>query len=202
MAILLIRHGETALNAARVMQSPDTPLGPRGIEQARRLALRLAARPPVAVLCSDYLRAMMTAEAILERIPVPVEYREGLRERDFGELRGRVYAELPPEVFADDYSPPGGESLEVFDARVDRAWEAVESVARDLDGDLAVVTHALVCRSVVRRRLVLAAGVDPVKVPIVNTSVTVIDGPPWRVSRLACAAHLDGLPALAPDHPG
>ena len=42
MTILLIRHGETALNAARIVQPADTPLSERGIAQARALARRLA----------------------------------------------------------------------------------------------------------------------------------------------------------------
>ena len=42
MSILLIRHGETALNAARIVQHPETPLNERGVGQARRLAERLA----------------------------------------------------------------------------------------------------------------------------------------------------------------
>ncbi len=32
MSIILIRHGETLLNAARVFQPFDTELGPRGLE--------------------------------------------------------------------------------------------------------------------------------------------------------------------------
>ena len=38
MAIYLVRHGETASNAARVVQTPEVPLSPRGEDQARRLS--------------------------------------------------------------------------------------------------------------------------------------------------------------------
>ena len=34
MTLLLIRHGETALNVARVLQPADTPLSARGVAQA------------------------------------------------------------------------------------------------------------------------------------------------------------------------
>ena len=64
MAILLIRHGETALNAARIVQHPDTPLSERGVGQAQRLAQRLADFPISNIVSSDYRRAYMTAEAI------------------------------------------------------------------------------------------------------------------------------------------
>ena len=55
MAILLVRHGETALNAARVMQPADTPLSERGLAQARAVARRLAQRGRVAALLSSDL---------------------------------------------------------------------------------------------------------------------------------------------------
>ena len=40
MNVYLVRHGETDLNARRVLQPPATPLSERGLEQARRLAAR------------------------------------------------------------------------------------------------------------------------------------------------------------------
>jgi broad specificity phosphatase PhoE len=60
---------------------------------------------------------------------------------------------------------------------------------------LAVVTHGLVCRSLAARHLLLPEGaVVPERWE--NTAVTVVDVPaPWRVRRLNCIAHLDGLAA-------
>ena len=43
MNLLIIRHGETPLNVARVLQPPDTPLSLRGQAQASALASRLQA---------------------------------------------------------------------------------------------------------------------------------------------------------------
>ena len=56
MTLLLIRHGETELNAGRVVQFPDTPLGANGIGQAVRLGRHLATRNIGLVLSSDYRR--------------------------------------------------------------------------------------------------------------------------------------------------
>ena len=53
MAVLLLRHGETALNAARVMQPADTPLSERGQAQARAVAQRLV-DSKVAVVIGHY----------------------------------------------------------------------------------------------------------------------------------------------------
>ena len=43
MTILLVRHGETDSNAARILQRTDVPLNERGMRQAERLARRLFA---------------------------------------------------------------------------------------------------------------------------------------------------------------
>jgi broad specificity phosphatase PhoE len=40
MTILLVRHGETAGNASRILQRPDVPLNERGLRQADLLAQR------------------------------------------------------------------------------------------------------------------------------------------------------------------
>jgi broad specificity phosphatase PhoE len=63
MSIHFIRHGETLLNAARVIQPADTPLGPRGLEQAELVAQRIKALKPAAILSSDMPRAWQTASA-------------------------------------------------------------------------------------------------------------------------------------------
>jgi len=40
MTILVVRHGETDGNAARILQRPDVPLNERGLRQAEQLAQR------------------------------------------------------------------------------------------------------------------------------------------------------------------
>ena len=53
MTLLLIRHGETALGAAHVIQRADTPLPERGVVQADRLPPRLAALGVSLILSSE-----------------------------------------------------------------------------------------------------------------------------------------------------
>ena len=53
MAIFVVRHGETPGNAARVVQTPETPLSARGALQAERLARRLADAGIGHILASD-----------------------------------------------------------------------------------------------------------------------------------------------------
>ena len=197
MAIFLIRHGETLGNASRTVQRPDNPLSPRGVAQAERLARRLEYLGIAAILSSDFARAMTTAEHLRRVTGTPISYDPLLQERSFGDLRGTPYAKLDFDMFAVDYAPPGGETWEVFHARVDRAWALVREAATATGGHLAVVTHGLVCRSLAARHLILPEGQE-VPARWENTSLTVVDHPaPWRVRLLNCIAHLND-PATRP----
>ncbi len=191
--LFLIRHGETEGNALRIVQHPHIPLSPRGVAQAERLAFRLAGEGIARIVSSDYARAMTTAEHLQRASGAPLVVDRLLRERNFGDLRGRPYAELGFDMFEPDYAPPNGESWPEFHARVDRAWARVQDLAAATGGRLAVVTHGLVCRSLAARHLILADG-DTVPERWDNTSLTVVDWPaPWHVRLLNCIAHLDGL---------
>jgi len=190
LLIFLIRHGETPGNAARIVQRPDIPLSPRGVAQAERLALRLEGEGIGRILSSDLARAVATALPVQRATGVALVFDPLLEERNFGDVRGTPYADLGFDLFAPDYAPPGGETWEVFHARVDRAWALVRETAVGTSGHLAVVTHGLVCRSLASRHLILTAGQD-VPERWENSGLTVIEGPaPWRVRLLNCIAHL------------
>ena len=87
--LFLIRHGETEGNALRIVQRPDIPLSPRGVAQAERLARRLAAEGIARIVASDYARALTTAEHVRQATAAPLTIEPLLRERNFGDLRGR-----------------------------------------------------------------------------------------------------------------
>ncbi|MGI9334324.1 MAG: histidine phosphatase family protein [Gammaproteobacteria bacterium] len=201
MSILIIRHGETAWNASRKVQFPCTPLSERGKAQALRLGRHLASRPIRLILCSDYARARMTAEPLRHNTGAPLRYTPLLRERNFGIHRGTFFEEHETNIFADDYHPPGGESVTELHARVATAWEEVVQSASGVEGDVAVVSHALVCRSMLQEVLGLVAGGEqgPVRWP--NTGYTVLDGPPWSLEILAGADHLEDSGVADANHP-
>jgi 2,3-bisphosphoglycerate-dependent phosphoglycerate mutase len=189
--ILLIRHGETDSNAARIVQTPETPLSARGRDQARRLALRLAAEGGLTrLVASDLSRAHETAAAIAAATGLTVELEPLLQERNFGTYRGTPYSELRVDLFAAEFEPPEGEDGTAFARRVDRAWVRIRELADGTSGRLAIVTHGLVCDELARRHLERGEHAAPASWG--NTCVTVVDGaPPWRVQRLACTTHLD-----------
>src|SRR5207247_9399085 len=120
---------------------------PRGVAKAERLARRLVENGITHIVASDLARAAMTAEHVQRATGVPLSWEPLLHERNFGDLRGTPYAELTSDPFAPGYSPPNGESWEVFHARVDQAWARVQKLSDATDGQLAVVTHGLVCQS-------------------------------------------------------
>jgi len=193
--IFLIRHGETVGNAARIVQLPDSPLSPRGVAQAERLAHRLAGEGVARIVSSDLARAITTAESVRRATGAPLGFEPLLQERNFGDIRGTSYADLGLDMFAEDYAPPNGESWPVFHARVDRAWARVQALAAATAGNLAVVTHGLVCRSLAAHHLVLPEGEEAPQ-RWENTALTIVDWPaPWRVRLLNCVAHLDDLDA-------
>jgi len=133
----------------------------------------------------------MTAQCIGAVTDAPIELRTDLQERCYGDIRGLSYDDVGAHILAPNYEPPGGESWDVFHARVTRAWTRI--IASGSDGNLAVVTHGLVCHSLALHHLTLPADVVA---PLSwgNASLTVIeDEPPWSVSVLNCSAHLKDL---------
>jgi broad specificity phosphatase PhoE len=193
--IFLIRHAETASNAARVVQTVETPLSDRGRAQAERLARRLAAEGVARILSSDLARAAITANCVRAATGAPLEFDPLLQERNFGAIRGMPYAEVGVDIFAPSYAPPGGESWQTFHARVDRAWGRIRELAAEVSGNLAVVTHGLVCYSLALRHVGQPRAEAP-PLRFGNTALTVVDAePPWRVLLLNCTAHLDDASA-------
>jgi broad specificity phosphatase PhoE len=189
MSIFLIRHGETALNASRVLQVPDTPLSARGLAQARAVAGRVAKLGALGILSSDMARALMTAQAIGEATRLPVRTTTLLHERNFGDLRGQAYDSLGYDPIHAEEGPPNGESMPQFRERVARAFDEIVTMRRALGGNLAVISHGLVIRVLLERHLSLNGRAAPER--LANTSVTVFDAvAPYAVSLVNCEEHL------------
>ncbi len=198
MTIVIVRHGETDGNAARVLQRPDVPLNQRGMRQAEQVAERLSARGLVHILCSDLLRAQMTAAPLAARSGIAVEENPLLQERNFGDLRGTAYAALGEDPFGPDFAPPNGEDWPAFHARVADAFAFIVSRRRSVSGTLVVITHGLVCRALVERHAQLGAG-TAVPERFDNTGVTVLhEDTPHRVGLINCTRHLAVSPEADP----
>ncbi len=106
MTILVVRHGETDGNALRILQRADVPLNARGIRQAEQLARRLTDHGFVHILCSDLVRARMTAAPVAALSGIEIEENPLLAERNFGDLRGTPWADLAEDPFGPDFARP------------------------------------------------------------------------------------------------
>ncbi|TAK57718.1 MAG: histidine phosphatase family protein [Dehalococcoidia bacterium] len=99
LTLHFVRHGETAGNAERRFQWPDTPLSDQGLAQAAAVAeTLLATTSATALLSSDYRRTMQTAGAIGARTGLAVVEEPALRERNFGIARGQLYADIGEDL--------------------------------------------------------------------------------------------------------
>ena len=191
MALLLIRHGETALNAARVLQPADTCLSARGVEQAEALARRLASMGVAAIISSDLPRALRTAAAIATATGAPIETSALLQERNYGDWRGRPYDGLEADPLTMQEAPPGGESAAAFAQRVARAFAHLVQRHSTVRGNLAIVTHGLVIRALLATHTRLLEGMPP-RTHLSNTGLSIVEAqPPHRATLLNCTRHLE-----------
>ena len=150
--ILAIRHGETDWNVdSRVQGHLDIGLNDAGRAQARRLASALAAHAPIGhIYSSDLSRALDTARAVADATGAPLTATAALRERCFGHLEGRTFAEVAaadPELAEcwrrrqPGWTPPGpgGESLLSFRERITLAVQTM--AARHIGQSMVLLTH-------------------------------------------------------------
>ena len=190
MTILIVRHGETDGNAARILQRPDVPLNDRGMRQAEQLARRLFDYGFVHILCSDLLRARMTAAPLAARSGIEIEESPLLQERNFGDLRGMPYDRLAENPFGPNFAPPNGEAWPTFHTRVADAFAFIVNRRRNVKGALVVVTHGLVCRALVERHARLPEGTAAPE-RFDNASVTELhEDAPHGVHLINCTRHL------------
>jgi broad specificity phosphatase PhoE len=143
--LILVRHGQTAVNAeGRLQGRIDAPLTDLGRRQAAASGAAIDSASVRRVVVSPLLRARETAEAFGLPASVPVEVDERWIELDYGEWDGQPLRSMPADGWerwrADAaFAPPGGESLLELQSRVRAACADLSEDARD--GDVVVVSH-------------------------------------------------------------
>jgi broad specificity phosphatase PhoE len=156
--ILLIRHGETAWNRAKIFRGVyDVPLNENGRAQARHLADALALRPIDAAYTSPLSRASETARFVLQPHSIEAVVHQGLRDFNYGEWTGledQVVARKWPQEHAlwlsapHQSRPPGGDTLQEV---LERALASLEEMVQKHAGE----TVALFAHRVVNKLLIL-----------------------------------------------
>jgi broad specificity phosphatase PhoE len=170
---------------------PDTPLSELGHQQAKKLAKRFENIPIAEIICSDYLRTQQTVAPIQEIKQSPYSLQPLLRERSFGDLRGKAYDDIGTDFFDEGYAPPNGETHLQFVQRVNLAWEFILTTYHNAAGSLIVMTHGLVLRELIKQHLIVDDSVLPLS-DFQNTCITQVDGTDQKtVLRLCDADHID-----------
>jgi broad specificity phosphatase PhoE len=173
------------------------PLSARGHLQAALVAERLVSLRPQVLYSSDLRRALETADIISQRLGLPVQLCEGLREWNIGTWIGQstvAYQEHLQAAGAHPvtYVPAGGESQLHTQARIVAQMQAL---ARQHAGETIVcVSHGTAIDLLVRHIL----GLDVMQPPafrIANTSVNIFNfqGGAWEVVTLNELRHLESL---------
>jgi 2,3-bisphosphoglycerate-dependent phosphoglycerate mutase len=151
--LILIRHGETDWNRQlRFQGQVDVPLNDTGLEQSRRVGVRLALETKHQLIASDLIRTQQTAKPIQQHnagLPLPTaQLNAGLREQNFGLVDGMSVSDIKtqfPQAWAQwirfdpDFAFAQGESTRVFNQRV------MDTVRNLVDANemqtLVLVTH-------------------------------------------------------------
>ncbi len=124
--LCLVRHGHCERSGTLLGQF-DAPLTAEGLVQAQALAAQLAGCGAERLVSSDLRRSVQTATALAARLDLSLETDPRLREISYGPWDGLTWAEIErldptgaPRKLADwtSWTPPGGESFDVFLARV------------------------------------------------------------------------------------
>ena len=151
MKLFLIRHGQTEDNEKKIFSGQlDHMLSEKGRQQAAALAPVLGKIPFDRVYSSDLTRAMDTQKLALpqyEAITLPL-----LREYSLGSLSGLPYKTVREEygITNSDYSPYGGESIPMVDARTKSFLSILEEDPCDY---VAAFVHGGIIRSFMRHVL-------------------------------------------------
>jgi len=145
----LIRHGQTALNAARKFRgSADPPLDATGVKQAKEVAELLKHIEISHIFCSDKKRAVQTAEIISKMDgDRPIHKTENLRALNVGNYSGKPKtpeAEAEVASYADnpDVPIPGGESINQFRGRIQPCLAEACEIAMECGVPTMVVAHS------------------------------------------------------------
>jgi probable phosphoglycerate mutase len=167
--VVLVRHGRTHLTESKRIsgRGGENPrLSDLGREDAHKVAKALAEigntgpwshlSPISSIVASPIQRTMDTAHIIANELGLGVQVNEKIAEISFGDWDGHTNEEVMSKWDADfknwqgswSVSPPNGESLEVFDARVQSGRRQI--LAEHAGKTVAVVSHVMPIRGFIR----------------------------------------------------
>jgi 2,3-bisphosphoglycerate-dependent phosphoglycerate mutase len=146
MRLILVRHGETAHNAANIVQGQaEGLLSAKGERQAEAASARLKDIGIDAIYSSDLARARETAKVVAARFPeLSISEDSRVREQHFGIFEDRPIVDLLRQMDAEKrdfatFVPVDGESRTSFRDRVLEFF--LELSERHAGETVVLVTH-------------------------------------------------------------
>ena len=160
---VFLRHAESEGNAQGYLQGQiDSPLSERGKSQAASLAERWKALGVTFdhLVCSPLLRACQTASPIAEALGVEIEIEPLWKERSFGKLEGRAFADINQAQPPVDFSAPFVRVGETGESQVDlylRACQVLQKLVNLPQGRYLIVAHG----SILNKTMFAILGITP-----------------------------------------
>jgi len=170
MRLILTRHGETIQNKENIVQGHGTGvLSVEGVEQAKKLGIRLMGEKIDVIYSSDLERASKTTREIAKyHKNVPVVFLEEIRERFLGSLQGMNAYEINWNEEPSD--------VEAKEAMKDRAEKFLLKIFKKHKGkNVIVVSHGGFNRSLIAVIKEIDFGEIPNMDKPKNTSVYIIN---------------------------
>ncbi|WP_066522571.1 MSMEG_4193 family putative phosphomutase [Curtobacterium ammoniigenes] len=160
--VILVRHGRTSANASGILagRAGGVRLDEVGVQQADRVAERIAAIPLAGIVSSPLGRCRDTARRIArsQREPAAVSIDRALTECDYGSWQGRPLRELTSEPLwptiqrqPSAVTFPGGESMASMQLRAVSAIRRLDAAFEAKAGPHAVwvaVSHGDIIKSI------------------------------------------------------
>ncbi len=156
MRLYIVRHGETQWNKEGRMQGwKNSNLSEKGIENAKKLGLRLKDVSFEHVYCSPLGRAIETVNCILGEKNTEIILNDNLREMSFGIWEGMKHDEVE-ELYPEEkyniwnkpelYKPMEGED---FHQVVERAEKFLKDIVKNKSGEnILIVSHAILIKAI------------------------------------------------------
>ena len=194
MRLIIVRHGETEENLRDVIQGhlPGV-LSKNGIEQARKVALRLKKERIDFIYSSDLARAVDTAKEIVRHHPeARLTFTPELRERHMGEFEGKTHREIGWDVIEMSGTYPDPKSGESKKQMLERVGHFLSEIAgKHPQGNILLVGHGGSIGALLTH-LVGKEFTDDNKKDLKNTGVTVIEvgREGTKLHLFNCTAHL------------
>lgn len=196
MKLIITRHGETEENRAGIIQGHlPGHLSETGIEQAKKVALRLKDEKIDFIYSSDLDRAANTAKEIAKfHSDVPIEFVKDLREKFLGEWQGKSKKELgfTSNTSLVEFFPKDGETSEEL---FNRASNFLHKILSHHHNDTVLFTAH---NGINKAMIAVITGKSPDDIKSIenlhNTSVCIFDideDKNHKIHVFNCKKHLD-----------